>query len=84
MADLHGNCSPLDLQSSRVQQAEERSSFMAPPPEEQPHIGTMGRIGQEQEVSWRNFICLSSHPVAAFFHLVSAPFRPGPSGLPTR
>lgn len=51
---------------------------MAPPPEEQPHIGTMGRIGQEQEISWRNFICLSSHPVAAFFHLVSAPFRPRP------
>ena len=42
---------------------------MAPPPEEQPNIGTMGRIGQGPEVSWRNFICLSSHPVVAFFHL---------------
>lgn len=32
-----------------------------------PAIGTMGQIG---ETTWRNFICRSSHPFAAFFHLI--------------
>lgn len=34
----------------------------------EPEAGSMGRIGAE-ETSWRNFICRSSHPVAAFFHI---------------
>jgi hypothetical protein len=38
-----------------------------------PSIGTMGSIGspssENDAVTWRNFICRSSHPVAAFFHV---------------
>jgi hypothetical protein len=53
--------------------AEEVAGLMAPPMEEHadgtPSIGSLGRIGEEQETSWRNFICRSSHPVASFFHL---------------
>jgi hypothetical protein len=56
-------------------QATEKSVFLPAPADADldgsmatPSIGTMGRIGQEQ-ATWRNFICLSSHPVPAFFHL---------------
>ena len=38
--------------------------------DQEPQRGTMGRIGVDPNaVSWRNFICKSQHPVAAFFHL---------------
>lgn len=43
---------------------EEVTGLMAGEPELA--VGSLGRI---EEPSWRNFICLSSHPVAAFFHL---------------
>ena len=33
-----------------------------------PERGSMGRMGAEG-TTWRNFICRSSHPIAAFFHL---------------
>ena len=36
----------------------------------EPEAGSMGRIGAQEETSWRNFICRSSHPVAAFFHII--------------
>lgn len=36
----------------------------------QPQRGSMGRIGEDPNaVNWRNFICKSQHPAAAFFHL---------------
>jgi hypothetical protein len=33
-------------------------------------VGSLGRVGDgSRDATWRNFICLSSHPVAAFFHV---------------
>jgi hypothetical protein len=46
-----------------------------PPPRpssQTPVVGSLGRIGQTDdggETTWRNFICRSTHPVAAMFHL---------------
>ena len=32
--------------------------------------GSLGRIGHDPNaVSWRNFLCKSSHPLPAFFHI---------------
>lgn len=55
---------------SGVPSEEEVAGLMAPP-EAVPSVGSLGRIGEEEnaETSWRNFVCRASHPVAAFFHL---------------
>lgn len=35
-------------------------------------VGSLGRIGERpgSETTWQNFLCKSSHPVAAFFHII--------------